>query len=291
MANSDEERWNKLMTSINNLTQSHVDLRSEIQTSNGLVESFSTKLNDFEKRLVSNEKILTALGNNIRSRNVVLFKLEDSIDINKNIFSATMNIFKRVGLEIPEVAIDDIFRLGKSPGNCPVLIKFISARWVKKVFSKVREIRALNFIITNDRPMEEREKRRKLLPLVQQIRESGLDASLKGSEIWFNGAVLTKENLDRLVSSLNPSPAKLLNNNHSNSVNEKLPSSGTPLEDSSKKKRGRPPKTPKSSLNKRPLNLESLDDYFSPPSELSQGTSNPKKICLTTSEKRSSDPQ
>lgn len=58
------------------------------------------------------------------------------------------------------MAIEDAFRLGKGDTCRPVLVKFIATRWVKQVFTKVRNFKDKNLAISNDRTPEERIIRR-----------------------------------------------------------------------------------------------------------------------------------
>lgn len=189
----DEERWNQLLSSIDKLTLSHDNLRSEINVSTKTVESLTAKSTAHDKRLSDIEETLSFLNSQIRAKNLVLFKLEDSDNINNNLLMAILGVFKNVGLQISELAVDDVFRLGKNKGARPILIKFISAKWVKLIFGRVQELSKAGFAIANNRSKEERLHRRNLLDQVHKLKGLGLDARLKGVKIIVDGSVVSAE--------------------------------------------------------------------------------------------------
>lgn len=255
MTSHDEERWEKLFSSIEELTKSNNRISSEIQMSNQRMDSMSQKLFSNERRITKIEREFSSFAYQQRLKNIVLFKLEDTAAINNNLFAAVLNIFAQVGLEIPDLSIDDIFRLGKVPGNRPVLIKFTASRWVRDVFTKINEIKKLNYIVANDRSKEEREMRRQLLSKIFKLRDAGQDVSLRGNKIFLNGStIITKEKLDSMLTT-----AMVL-------ISPDTPRASQPSTYSTKtktKKRGR--STKESLLDHgKSQSSKKLENYFSP---------------------------
>ncbi|XP_043461952.1 uncharacterized protein LOC122498335 [Leptopilina heterotoma] len=183
---TEEERWKYLFTSINNLTASLNETRSKIHASSKVIELVDKRVNELENRLTQSDLSLSALRDLSRSRNIVLFNLTDTDEVNSDLISGVCNVFQKVDLHIPDLAFDDVFRLGRDQGNRPTLVKFISSRWVRKVFGKVRELRSQNIFISNDRSKEERENRRKLLDQARKLREKGQNAVVKGNRIFIS---------------------------------------------------------------------------------------------------------
>lgn len=140
---TENERWKYLFLSIKELTNSISDLKQQ-----GL--SSSRQMDSLSNRISNNEEKLRSFTESNRDKNIILFNLDDSEAINKNLFLELHKLFDTVKLQIPDAAITDAFRLGKSPGSRPVLIKFVGTRWVTLLFSKVKEINALNLRISND---------------------------------------------------------------------------------------------------------------------------------------------
>lgn len=149
--NTEEERWKYLFSSINNLSESLKTVRAEIHTSSKFVESIDRRVNEFENRLTQSESSLSALESLSRARNIILFNLMDTDEINTDLHAMVLKTFKKVNLQVPDLAIDDVFRLGKIRGKRPIMIKFISSKWVRLVFGKVRELRNEDIFIANDR--------------------------------------------------------------------------------------------------------------------------------------------
>lgn len=102
------------------------------------------------------ENNITLLNNFTRAKNIILFKLEDHDTINNNLIQVILCLFSDIGLSIPEFVIGDIYRIGKNKGNRPVFIKFIRERWVKMVFTKMKELKDRGIFIVNDRSTVER---------------------------------------------------------------------------------------------------------------------------------------
>lgn len=252
MAQADEERWSQLFSSLDKLTHSHNDLRDDIKVSNQRVELLTTKYIDIDTRMSKAEKFLSLLERENRAKNIVLFKLEDSITINKKLFDNILDIFKKVDLIIPEWAIVDVFRMGKTEGSRPVLIKFVSTKWVRNVFDRVKELKSLNYIIVNDRSKQEREIRRELLDKVRLLKESGQNAFLKGNKIFVDDTEISQDNFNPVLSQNNVSAiasANLISKNQ-NAVSV----SPSTISKENKKKRGRKDKSMKmDSKRQRPL--------------------------------------
>lgn len=179
----DEKRWSELFSKLSDLSASHSELKTEIRENNNILESSVKKLNEQESRLLSVENNLARFEKSQRSKNIILFNLEDSDSINSNLFATIDLLFKDIGLQVPDLAIADIYRLGKNKGKRPVIIKFIAERWVKTIFSKLNELKNKNLFITNDRTFEERELRRQLFKKIQELRETGIKARIVNNKI------------------------------------------------------------------------------------------------------------
>lgn len=103
-------------------------------------------------------------------------------------------------MEIPTVAIEDVYRLGKTMGNRPVIVKFIARMWVKMAFNKVKEFKNINLVIANDRSPEERERRRHLLGYVRDLQAIHIEARLKGDRILIDDKPVNKEIIEKPLS-------------------------------------------------------------------------------------------
>lgn len=153
-----EDKFNRLITVVSALTHSQESLTmsENIQSIKTSIEEIkadhSTTMTRFNK--MANK--ISFLSSESRSNNIILFGLEDSDAVNLSLIPSILKIFNDIELTVPELAIADSFRLGRIKGNHPELIKFIATRWVKHVFSRVREFRKFNLSIANDRSKEKR---------------------------------------------------------------------------------------------------------------------------------------
>lgn len=95
-------------------------------------------------------------------KNILIFKVEEKLDGEENVYEKIKNIFMQVGIEINDFCIEAAYRLGK-PGGCrPIMVRFIAARWKSLLFKKIREFNALGLAISNDLTLEERLERKEL---------------------------------------------------------------------------------------------------------------------------------
>lgn len=95
-SDDDQKRWEQLLTSINDisdkLSSSHTDLSNKIQVSNNYLESISKKVDAHEGRINSMENNVTPQNKALIAKNIVLFRLKDTDDINKQLI-AVINEF------------------------------------------------------------------------------------------------------------------------------------------------------------------------------------------------------
>lgn len=105
-----------LVTAVKKLTESHDNLKTSI-----------------ENLAANNEATTIQVQTN--TSNISLEKFNDDL------ITTLDRLFKSTGLEIPDVAFVDAFRMGKVQGKRPVLEKFVSLRWFKNAFKKTPGIK------------------------------------------------------------------------------------------------------------------------------------------------------
>lgn len=242
-------------------------ISSEIHNSNQRIVSLMENITFNENRLIKIEKGFSTFEKQQKSKNIILFKLEDTETINKNLFATISNIFTQDGLSIPDLAIDDIFRLGRYSGNRLVLIRFIATRWIRDVFTKINEFKKLSYIVINERPKEERELHRQLLSKVFRLKDAGHEVYMKGSRVFLNGFELSQVKLDLLLTNFGTVEAPTTQS-----------ADLTPKRrgDNTIRKRGHSSRA--LSLERKKLKTTTLlDNYFSPGASSQLNNSNSKK--------------
>lgn len=113
--------------------------------------------------------------------------MRDIPEFNSDLFDTVNRLFEAANLDIPDIAMADVFRMGKVAGSRPVLVKFISERWVRQVFKNVKELRKMDIFIANDLSPEERQKRRGLVEFCRQLKQSGKNARIKNNKLLIDG--------------------------------------------------------------------------------------------------------
>lgn len=83
-----------------------------------------------------------------RSKSILILILKRLKKVYLICFHGVSGLFSKVDLNIPNVTLLDVWGLGKVKGNRPVMLKFISSRWVRFVFTKIAHFRKLNVTIS-----------------------------------------------------------------------------------------------------------------------------------------------
>lgn len=166
----------KLTAAINLLIESHNKLRLEIKNSNLLSTKNEQKIHDLSTKI---KVISDTISTRNREGNIIIFNIRDDHKHNSNLFDTVKIMFETAGIDIPDIAIDDAFRLGKTQNERPVLIKFISARWVKFCFKNLKAFKKINLNIANDLSIEQRRERAELIREKKALQNQGIETVIK----------------------------------------------------------------------------------------------------------------
>lgn len=190
----------KLLKTVEDLKYSQNDLRADVRESCGISKEIKADMGNFSLRIKGIEVNLERIDHRDRANNVIVFGVKDE-EGQSDVLGFIMSLFKKVNLDIPEVAIADVYKLGKNKTNCPIMIKFIAPRWVKHVFTKISEFKALNIVIANDRSKQEREARRELKAQEGRLRGAGYQTKIMKNKIFIEGKEIAPEDIDSLVAA------------------------------------------------------------------------------------------
>lgn len=91
--------------------------------------------------------------------------------------------------------MEGVLRLGKSGNSRSVLIKFVRVKWVKLLFSKVKEVNERNLRTSNDLSKEKRLKWRSWMVLFGELRSLGFEISL----ILVDDKSISVEDINKLL--------------------------------------------------------------------------------------------
>lgn len=112
---------------------------------NEIKANFKQKVSDLEEKMEGLSRKMEANFNANRARNILIFKVEESLDADENIYVKIKDIFTQVGLVINDLCIETAFRIGKQGGCRPILVRFIAPRWKSLLFKKNKGIRRFGF--------------------------------------------------------------------------------------------------------------------------------------------------
>ena len=91
---------------------------------------------------------------------------------------------------------NNVYRIGKG-NNRPILIKFNSFITKQHILDRTSMLEGSNYKIDNDYDYETRQKRKKLLPFLQEARNNGYRANLIKDKIKINGKIYDLEHLEQ----------------------------------------------------------------------------------------------
>lgn len=174
------------------------------------IEKINTKLSTQQQKMSNMDTIIVELDNklklhdkSLRSCNLILFKMQDTEEREKNTLSKVIEITNKVGITIPEVCFASSYRIGKyKQGNHrPILIRLIAPRWKIPFFEKLNEFNNLGYSIANDISKEEREVMRPLLRARYLLRNQGENAYIKGTNLYVNNKLSTKEEIETILEA------------------------------------------------------------------------------------------
>lgn len=89
-----------------------------------------------------------------------------------------------VALQLPEIAIHDVHRIGKVKGKRPIIVKFIGVRWVKTVFCEISEYKKFKISIVNNRRKLQREQIKLILNQEDKLKNAGISAVIKRNKLF-----------------------------------------------------------------------------------------------------------
>lgn len=260
-----------LTKEISKLTESHNELCKEVHTIHQANKEISSKCEELEKKLKKLELDNTFLRSQVNANNIVLYNVPEKEASNVELNVYVMEMFNKLNLPIPEFAVADAFRLGKKSEKSvrPILIKFLGAKWIKIMFSKIDDFKSINVIISRDYSKEERMARRELKQKVQDLVHRKIDATIKNNKICINGSEVQLEFVDNILKENKKRQVKRTLDQQSND--------STPDSNKEKKPRRRPNKQ----IQELKTNRQLLDFFNSPSTKPHDKENNEVSVSLS----------
>lgn len=103
----------KLTQEIAKLTESHRELRKDVQAIYEASNVTAEKCEKIDKKLEKLEADNFFFGNQLRANNIVIYNFPEEEKQSMDLCTLVFNLFKKIDIPIPEIAVSDVFRLGK----------------------------------------------------------------------------------------------------------------------------------------------------------------------------------
>ena len=148
------------------------------------VNENKNEITEANKEINTLKNEVNRLKNIARSKNIVIFGLEDSKNINDNLKSEINKILEYVHVSMEQV--DFYNRIGKKEGNRPVILSLTSREIKSKFFDNFEVLRSKGLSIANDMTKEERENYKKLKAIKIELFNYGIQNKIAKGKIIIN---------------------------------------------------------------------------------------------------------
>ena len=220
-------------------------LKSQVKNNEGSINGANEKVKKLENEV---EK----LKNIDKAKNIIIYGIPDSKEVNDDLENKIKEILKMVDLRIDN--IDYYSRMGKIPGNRPVIIKLTSLTFKQKFFDRIGSLKAKGLNIANDISKEDRELFKKLKVIQSELINFDIECKIIKSNLFIENK---QYNLNDATKFLEETKNKIdnnirndnINNEELNEINESINISSAPM--SSKKRERQESKSPEESKEKK----------------------------------------
>lgn len=194
----------------------------------GRVDKNEKKVTEMEKQVDENKNGLTEAKENMlqneliklknisRAKNLILYGLADTNEINNNLGYIIKEIVESVNLNMNQV--ESYSRIGKIEGNRPVIIALNSQNLKVQFFNNIDVLKERGYNIANDTTKEERETYKKLKEIKNELLSLGIESKIKRTKIMINNEYLEQE---EACKYLEKKRKEKHNNNNNNIIEEK----------------------------------------------------------------------
>ena len=195
MAASIESIANTLKSLESEVTEVAESNKDILKTKNEILDRFNNYETDYlnlrthtailEDKLNRLEKELNYLMNRERSRNIVVFNVDDSDELKEDPNESAFNLLHNIVNDLEKDEIKEVKLLKAKDNKRPIIISFYKPQSKAKVFKKVEELRKAKIFIANDLSVTQRKEEMKIY--MQKITAAGGSAYLKDNKLKFNG--------------------------------------------------------------------------------------------------------
>lgn len=202
-----EETKNNVSTmagDIKDLKLADEKFQKDLQTNSKICQSLVTKNRNLEKKIDVLEKRMEDILIRERSRNVILYNLEDSTTFNKELKQSVLEVLSGCGILIKGEQIDKMIRLGKTEGSRPLLINFNDLNCKQIIFQNSATLKKNNIYFSNDYTPKQQAIRRELRKYQQVFTQQGRVTVIKGTKLSVDGTLYDLYAIENLLDVSTP---------------------------------------------------------------------------------------
>jgi hypothetical protein len=150
----------------------------------GIKEDY-TKL---KKKVIEQQEEIKFLKRQAKENNIVMFRVPEGNDEEKSntVIKKTMDICTRVGVKIDEGDINKCYRIGSKGTERPILVSFKTYIKKTEIMQQKMKFKELNHPIAADRTKEDRMEIRSAYDLINELKNTGINAYLRRRKIIIN---------------------------------------------------------------------------------------------------------
>ena len=191
-----EERNKELETSLEFAHSSITELNKKVDAQDKAIKQLQEGVKSLTKQVSEEKQRSVKLESHSRRNNLNFFNIpeekDESFQTSENVLRRFMELeLKLSKKDSKEISFERVHRIGKSNSNNskprPLIAKYTFHRDKEFVLSKAKNLRGTNFAVARDFPKEIVEKRKLLVPILKDAKNSGHDANLVYDKLYING--------------------------------------------------------------------------------------------------------
>ncbi|XP_046424713.1 uncharacterized protein LOC124181983 [Neodiprion fabricii] len=177
--NETKSEVNKIGKTTEDLSTSVKEVGNELKEWTGRCRALEQKYEDHKERIDNIEMKIHFLLKQEREKNLMMFKVPDTLEVNGDLNKSVMEIFRTTGIGIAERDVEAIFRVGK----------------------KNMKLKNTGVILEKDLSKIEREKKEKLRLLKMDLEKHGKTVKVKGFKLLVDQQFMTYQEAEKKLNS------------------------------------------------------------------------------------------
>lgn len=156
------------------------------------IDSLKEKVGGLQK--IEQERTEMDLQKEVKDRrhNVILNNIEEKDESQTALMEKIVNLMNDAVNGIQTSDIDYLYRIGKKKvdgSSRPIVVRFVCLHKKESIMKKWNFFTSKGFQIYEDFPIEIRERRKEILPVIKQLKSKGFKASAKVDKLLVNGEI------------------------------------------------------------------------------------------------------